>query len=382
MSMRARSKRTTFNISPYAVVDSVLAGIVLLLTLFGVIMVYNTSVIVAFEQFGDKFWFLKNQGLWAIVGIAAGFVVSNIDYHYWKKVAFPAIVGTIVLLVLVFIPGFSNEIYGARQRLYIPGVPFFDSISIQPSEIAKLSTVIYLSALFSMDQKKRSRTGAFLGILGLMLLLTALEPDLGNAILIASTAFIVYFASGAPMLYLALIGGSGVVGSLLYAFSSDYRRERIFTFLNPLLDPQGVSYQITQIFIALGSGGLLGLGLGGSRQKYQYIPEVTTDSIFAVIGEELGFVGAVLIVSALAFIVWRGINIAQKAPDNFGKLVAIGITATIASQAIVNLGGMVGIIPLTGVPLPFISYGGTSLTILLVSVGILLNISRQQATDT
>ncbi len=376
--MRAKLKRTTFRVTSYSIVDYVLAGVVLVLTLFGVIMVYNTSVIVAFEQFGDKFWFLKNQGVWASIGIATGFIVSNIDYHALKKIAFPALVVTIVLLMFVFLPGFSQEVYGATQRLYIPGIPFIGSISVQPSEIAKLTLVIYLAALFEAKQKIKSPNRIFFGVSGAILLLTALEPDLGNAILIASTALIVYFASGAPLLTLFMVGGIGAFSALLYAFSSDYRRERIFTFLNPLIDPQGVSYQISQIFIALGSGGLLGLGLGASRQKYQYIPEVTTDSIFAVIGEELGFVGAILIIAALCFIVWRGISIAQKAPDEFGRLLAIGITATIASQAIVNLGGMAGLIPLTGVPLPFISYGGTSLTLLLISVGILLNISRQQ----
>ncbi|NCS32306.1 putative lipid II flippase FtsW [bacterium] len=373
--MPVRSKKNSFKIRTFAVTDYVLAGVVLALTLFGVFMVYNTSVVVAFEEFGDKFWFLKNQSIWAFIGIVGAFIVSNIDYHVLKKIAFPLIVLTIILLLVVLLPGFSQEVYGAKQRLYIP-VPFLQSISVQPSEIAKLSIVIYLAALFDKDIRRGLPHKPFLVVVGTILLLTALEPDLGNAILISVTALMVYFVAGASLFWISLAGISGAVSAVIYALSSDYRRQRIFTFLDPLADPQGVSYQITQIFIALGSGGILGLGLGSSRQKYEYIPEVTTDSIFAIIGEELGFIGAILVIGALAFVIWRGITIAQRASDPFGKFLAVGITTTIAFQTLVNLGGMVGLMPLTGVPLPFISYGGTSLTLLLVSVGILINISR------
>lgn len=355
--------------------DYVMALTVIALTVFGVVMVYNTSVIVAFEEFGDRFWFLKRQAVWAILGITAGFVVSGVNYHWWKKVAFPGIVVSVILLVLVFIPGFSNEVYGARQRLVVP----FLNVFLQPAEIAKVALIVYLAALFDSAKQARQKYfphKEFFMILVLIGGLVALEPDLGGALLIFASAFSVYFMAGAPLFYLLFIGIAGSLAAIGYTFSSNYRMQRVLTFLNPTSDPQGVSYQITQILIALGSGGLLGVGLGNSRQKYQYIPEVTTDSIFAILGEELGLLGALLIIGALAFIIWRGFSIGAQAKDEFGKLLAVGITANIGFQTVVNLGGMVGLLPLTGVPLPFISYGGSSLTILLISVGILLNISR------
>lgn len=371
-------KRLNYKHIPLA--DYVLAGVVLGLTLFGILMVYNTGVVVAFEEFGDQLWFLKNQSMWAILGISIGFVVSGVDYRIWKHVGFSLVVISIVLLVLVLIPGFSDEVYGARQRLILPGVSLLQYISVQPSELVKLALIIYLASLFSASRKetksKKFPHLPFLIVTSLSAGLTALEPDLGGALLIAGTAFVIYFTAGAPIISVVSLSSLAILAAVTYTFSSEYRRQRILTFLNPLQDPQGISYQIIQILIALGSGGFLGLGLGNSRQKFLYIPEVTTDSIFAIIGEELGFVGAIIITGALFFIVWRGLSIAEQAKDKFGQLLAIGISTNIGIQGVVNLGGMVGLLPLTGVPLPFISYGGSSLTLLLVSVGILLSISR------
>jgi cell division protein FtsW len=365
--------------------DYLLALVTIGLTLFGLLMIYDTSVVVAFEQFNDKFWFLKNQAVWALIGVTGGFILSNINYRTWYQLSSILILITIGMLILVLIPGFSNEVYGAKQRLIIPGIPVLNSIFIQPSEVAKLTLSMYLAGLLSStktDKKRRKPIGnklphlQFFLITGIIVALIALEPDLGNAVLIMGTVFIIYFAAGVNVATLAGVTLVGFIMALLYAFSSDYRRQRIFTFLNPSRDPQGVSYQISQILIALGSGGLFGLGLGNSRQKYQYIPEVTTDSIFAIIGEELGLIGALAVIGALFFIIWRGYKIAEETEDRFGWLLAIGLTSNIAIQAFVNLAGMVGLLPLTGVPLPFISYGGTSLTLLLCSIGILLNISR------
>ncbi|MCA9392126.1 putative lipid II flippase FtsW [candidate division WWE3 bacterium] len=373
-----KSSRIANRIVNFSPGDYVLAGVVLVLTIFGVVMVYNTGLVVAFEQFGDKYWFFKNQSLWAVLGIIGGFIVSNLNHEVWKRLGVWLFVISVIMLLLVLIPGFSPQVYGAKQRLVIPGVPFLDRLSIQPSELVKLSLIIYLSALFVKEkaEKKAFPYMQFLVVLGVVAGLTAVEPDLGNAILITSSALVVFFAAGANVFVFMGILAVGLVSALLYALSSEYRRQRILTFLNPLSGTSSVSYHITQIFIALGSGGFLGLGLGNSRQKYQYIPEVTTDSIFAIIGEELGFVGAVLVIAALVFIIWRGFKIASECKDEFGRLLALGVTANIGFQAIVNLGGMVGIMPFTGVPLPFISYGGTSLTLLLISVGILLSISR------
>lgn len=368
--------------------DYLLAGLVLGLTLFGVLMVYNTSVIVAHEEFGDKFWFLKNQGLWAIVGITGGYIVSNIDYHYWKRWARIFYYISIILLVLVILPGFSSEVYGAKSRLSFPlGLPFLEHLSIQPSELAKFTTVLYLAYYFSenIQQKTKAKTEQkllqtvvpFLSIIGLVIGLIMLQPDLGTALILGASSMLVYFLSGAPLVDILVVTAIGSVGALGFAFSSSYRRDRILAFLNPASDTQGISYHINQILIALGSGGLLGFGLGHSRQKYQYLPEVTTDSIFAVIGEELGFIGASLVIIAFIILIWRGMDIVERCEDQFGKLLAAGILSIILIQTIVNLTSMVAFAPLTGVPLPFISYGGSSLTMLLVGIGILLNISKE-----
>lgn len=357
--------------------DYPLGVLVLILSLFGLIMIYDVSVVLAFEEFGDKFWFLKNQAVWLMIGIGGGYLVSQINYHVWKRLAFPLLVATLVLLVLVLIPQLSTEVYGARTRLAFPtGIPLLSHLNIQPSELAKLSLVVYLAALFSEREKYLLQ---FLAIMGVVEGLVMLQPDLGNALLIAASSMLVYFASGAGILEVASIAAIGILVAIGLAFSSDYRRNRLLAFLDPNSDPQGITYQINQILIALGSGGLLGLGLGHSRQKFQYLPEVTTDSIFAIIGEELGLIGALVVLGALMLVVWRGIKIWKEANDDFGKMLAAGITGIIGFQVLVNLGGMTGLLPLTGVPLPFISYGGSSLTITLVSVGILLNVSRESS---
>ncbi len=374
--------------------DYVLALLVIGLTLFGVMMVYNTSVIVAHESFGDKFWFLKNQGMWAMLGIAGGYFVSNIDYHRWRNWARPLYFITILLLVLVLIPGLSAEVYGARSRLSFPtGIPILGHISIQPSEVAKFSIVLYLATWLSGNTQKTTKAklrntkqsstkplstvGPFLTIVGLVIGLVMLQPDLGTSMIIAGSALLVYFVAGVPMIDLVVVGLVIIAGALGFTFSSEYRRNRVLTFLDPQQRSSDISYHINQVMIALGSGGLLGLGLGHSRQKYQYLPEVTADSIFAIIGEELGFVGAILVLAAFLVIIWRGFEIVERCEDTFGKLLAAGIIAIISVQAFINLTSMVAIAPLTGVPLPFISYGGSSLTMMLVSIGVLLNISKQ-----
>ncbi len=383
----AKSPRTTKTAYHMARPDYVLGLLVLGLTLFGVLMVYNTGVVVAHEEFGDKFWFLKNQSLWALIGISGGYVVSNIHYSRWKSWAKPLYLISVALLILVLIPGLSPEIYGARRRLSFPvGLPFLGHLSVQPSEMAKFTVVLYLASwlptLIPQGKGKGTKPPVlkaimpFLGTLGLILGLIMLQPDLGTSLIIGGSAMMVYFLSGVPLTGVLMVALLGVIGAAGFAFSSEYRRNRIFTFLNPAEDTLSLSYHINQIFIALGSGGLLGVGLGHSRQKYQYLPEVTTDSIFAVIGEELGFLGASLVIVAFVVIIWRGFEIIKGCEDPFGRLLATGIVSIISVQAFLNLMSMVSLIPLTGVPLPFISYGGSSLTMLLIEVGILLNISK------
>lgn len=351
--------------------DWVLVGVVLGLTAFGVIMVGNASVVEAARDFGDQLHFLKLQFRWSLIGLAAFFLTAKIDYHRLKVLAIPLLIWCLVSLVVVLIPGFGSEVLGARRWL---GIGF---LRYQPAELAKLALVIYLATLLSA----RKVTWPFLVLIGLVIGLIMLEPDLGTTVIVGTTALIVYFVSGAPLWLMGLIGSTGVLAGLSLILSSSYRRERLMTFLDPERDPLGASYHIHQILLALGSGGVMGLGLGQSRQKYQFLPEVTTDSIFAVIAEELGFLGGSAIIIAFLIIIWRGIGIAKGAPDEFGRLLAVGLTAWFGSQALINLAAMVALVPLTGVPLPFISYGGSSLVLALTGAGILVNISKQRVVE-
>ncbi|MCX6726002.1 MAG: putative lipid II flippase FtsW [Candidatus Shapirobacteria bacterium] len=366
MLKRSKSKVTLKNSvsSP----DWFLVSLVLGLTIFGIIMVGSASVVEAFRDFGNKLHYLRLQAIWAAFGFLAFCFLSFFDYHHLKKFAFPLMVFSFICLILVLIPGIGTKIMGARRWLPLG---FF---GFQPAELTKLTFILYLALFFS----NRRKFWSFLFLLGILLFLIMLEPDLGTAVILSATALVVYFVSGAPLLLLAGIGLAGVLGGAGLIFSSSYRRERLMTFLNPSQDPLGASYHIRQILIAIGSGGLFGVGLGQSRQKYEYLPEVTTDSIFAVIAEELGFIGSLALVIIFLMLVWRGMKIAKEAPDEFGKLLAVGITSWIGFQALVNLSAMVAIVPLTGVPLPFISYGGSSLVLCLAGMGILANIARQK----
>ncbi len=342
---------------------------VVLLSLFGLVMVYDSSVAIAIRDFSNQYYFVREQAKWLILGSIACFIFSIIDYHVWRKFALPLLLATIVLLLAVFIPGVGVYALGARRWINM------GLFVLQPAELAKLVLVIYLSAWFSQPEKKR--LGAFLLLVGAVVGLVLIEPDLGTSVIILGIAFVLYFLSGASayqFLLLFPILTSIIVG---LAVVSPYRFRRLTTFLNSELDPQGASYQIRQILLGLGSGGLFGVGLGRSRQKYEYLPEANTDSIFAIIGEEIGFIGAVAVILMFLFVVWRGFRIAKRAPDLFGRMLALGISSWIAIQTSINLASAVALIPFTGVPLPLLSYGGSSLIILLSAIGIVLNISRQ-----
>jgi len=351
--------------------DWFLISLVLGLTVFGIIMVGNASVVEAFRDFGDKFYYLRQQLIWAGLGLLAFLVFSFFDYRRLRKVALPLMFFSLVSLILVLIPAIGIKSLGARRWLPLG---FF---SFQPAELTKLAFVLYLSSFFASKRK----LWPFLFVLAVLLVLVMMEPDLGTAVILAATGLIVYFVSGGPLLWISLVGLVGLGGGAGLIFFSPYRRERLLTFLNPARDPLGASYHIRQILIAIGSGGLFGVGLGQSRQKYEYLPEATTDSIFAVIAEELGFVGAICILAIFLLIIWRGIRIAKEAPDDFGRLLAVGIISWIGFQSLVNLSAMVAIVPLTGVPLPFISYGGSSLVLSLTAMGILVNISKQRIVE-
>lgn len=350
--------------------DRWLVGVVLMLALFGVLMVYDSSVAIAIRDFGDQYYYAKEQLKWLGIGIVAMAVLSRIDYHRWYALALPALVGAMVLLMAVFIPGFGVRALGAHRWLN------FGVFILQPAELAKLVLILYLAAWFTSREK--GRFGAFLLLTGTIFGLVIAEPDLGTGIILVAIALVMYFLSGASIKHFAILIPVVVIGIALLAISSPYRFARLTTFFNPESDPLGASYQIRQVLLALGSGGWTGIGIGKSRQKYEYLPEANTDSIFAIIGEEVGFFGVTLVIAAFAFLVWRVLRIAGRAPDTFGKLLAGGIGAWIGIQSALNIGAMAALIPLTGIPLPLISYGGSSLVILLAATGIVLNMSRQR----
>ncbi|OGG11337.1 cell division protein FtsW [Candidatus Gottesmanbacteria bacterium RBG_13_45_10] len=344
---------------------------VILLSLFGILMVYDSSVAIAIRDFSDQYYFVKEQLKWLVVGYVAFGIFSFLDYRLWYKFALPMLIGSLVLLLAVFIPGLGVRALGAHRWIN------FGFFVLQPAELAKLVLVMYLSAWFSTHEKRR--LAAFILLLGMMVGLVLLEPDLGTGTILLSIAILLYFFSGAPIYHFLLLipillGSVGVL-----AIISPYRMQRMLTFLNPQHDPLGASYQIRQVLLSLGSGGWFGVGIGQSRQKYEYLPEANTDSIFAIIGEEVGFIGAAATILLFLFIVWRGFRIAKRTSDPFGRLLALGISSWIAVQTAINLCAMVALIPLTGVPLPFVSYGGSSLIIILVAAGILANISKNRS---
>ncbi len=341
-----------------------------LLVIIGLVIVYDASVVQAYKDFGDKYLYIRQQIIWVALGFLALVFFNYFDYRHLKKISGILFLGSIFLLLGVFIPGLGLSVGGAHRWLKLG---FF---SIQPTEIVKLTAIIFLSAVF----EKKLNTSLFVLVVGIgAFIIGFLQKDLGSTTVFFLTCLSLYIIAGAPLKYFLTLAPLSILGFIVFALSSTYRKQRILAFLDPFTDPQGYSYHISQILIALGSGGLLGLGIGQSRQKFEYIPEVTTDSIFAIVGEELGFLGAVVLILALSYLIYRGFRIAEDSSDKFGKFLAFGLTAWLGIQTIVNLAAMVSLIPLTGVPLPFISYGGSALLVNLVAIGILLNISRQSA---
>ncbi|MCL5970788.1 MAG: putative lipid II flippase FtsW [Patescibacteria group bacterium] len=365
--MKSKQKKLTL-LKQYQRFDGLLLIIIIALCLFGLLMIYDASSVSALADFGDKMYYVKEQIKWLFIGLVGLFIGSAVNYRQWYKLSVPLLLITLILLLTVFIPGLGIAAYGAKRWIN------FRFLVLQPAELAKLSLIIYLAAWLS--NKEKGRFLAFLALMGLLLCFVILEPDLGTAFIIGIISLIIYFISGAPLMQLFIIIPVGVGLSIIAALTSSYRLKRIVTFLDPSKDPLGASYHIRQVLLALGSGGLLGLGLGQSRQKYAYLPEATTDSIFAIIGEEIGFVGSLILIAAFLFILYRCFKIALAAPDKFGYLLGMGITFWLGIQVLVNLSAMVTLLPLTGVPLPFISYGGSGLVVALFATGIILNISK------
>ena len=355
--------------------DYKLIGVTALILLIGLVILSSASSALGYEKFQDTFYYLKRQVLFGLIpGVIALIVFSRINYHAWRKVSTWLLIGSIGLLLAVFIPGLGAEFGGSRSWIVIGG------FSLQPSEIVKLTFLIYLAVW--LERRARgihdlfSGLIPFISIVGIIAVLVILQPDIGTLSIILVMAFIVYFAAGAPWKHLFALGAGGAAALFALIKLAPYRALRLMTFLNPELDTQGAGYHLKQSLLAIGSGGLFGLGLGQSRQKFAYLPEAAGDSIFAIAAEELGFFVSVAIVLLFAYFVYRGIKIAQFAPDVLGRLLGAGIIGWIGWQAFVNIGAMVGLLPLTGIPLPLISHGGTALATSLAGIGILINISK------
>jgi len=347
--------------------DRLLAGLIVVLSVFGVLMVYDSSVALALRDFSDQYYYIHEQLKWLIIGIAGFLVASRVPYKTWYALALPFLMIILTLLVAVFIPGIGVNAQGAHRWINL------GFMNVQPAEIAKFVIIIYLSAWFSNPEK--NRFGAFLLLLLAVVGLIMLEPDLGTSVIILVIALSLYFFSNSNIQHFLFIVPAFLGLVVLLAVVSPYRAARIKTFFDPQHDPLGSSYQMRQVLLALGSGGWSGVGIGRSRQKYEYLPEANTDSIFAIIGEEIGFIGASAVVILFLGILWRCFRIAGKAPDTFSRLFVLGVAMWIGTQTLINLGAMVALIPLTGVPLPFVSYGGSSLIMLLIATGIVVNIS-------
>jgi cell division protein FtsW len=354
--------------------DMWLFGVVVMLLSIGVVMVYSASAIMAADRFHDPYLFLKKQLFWALLGSLGLLGVLRIDYRRLERLQWPILITAGVLLVLVLVPPFAQPINGTRRWLRLGPVSF------QPAELAKLGLVIYLAAYLG---RRHDGLASFwrgllppLGVTGVLALLVLAQPDLGSCLTLIIVTFGLLFLAGGRMPHLALLVALALPVLIFVVQLAPYRLRRITTFVDPWADPRGGGFQIIQSWLALGSGGLLGRGIGESKQKLFYLPESHTDFIFAVIGEELGFLGALALLALFVVLIWRGLRAGVRAPDAFGAYLALGITILIATQTFVNLGVVTGSLPTKGLPLPFISFGGSSLLMTMLSAGVLLNISQ------
>ena len=343
---------------------------------FGLVMILSASSVSSYTQYGSSFMFFQRQVIWAIIGVAAMFVASRIDYHRWRGLGWIVLLATIGALVLVLHPSFGTRVGGSSRWLG------FGSFRIQPSEIAKLALLLVAADVVVRKNGRMTTLREVILPLGVLVAIVAglimLQPDLGTTLIVAAIVFVVIFVGGVPLPLIAGLGVVGLLGAGGMALAEGYRRARIFAFLNPFADPLNSGYQAVQSLIALGSGGFFGVGLGASRQKWLYVPNAHTDFIFAILGEELGLIGTMMVIGLFVGFAYIGVRTARRAPDAFGRLVAVGVTTWIVGQAIVNMGAVTGLLPITGVPLPLVSFGGSALVVSLIGIGILANIARQE----
>ena len=345
-----------------------------LLTLIGLIIMFSASGVMAETRYGDSTFFLKRQSLWLVSGLVALHWVAQQDYNVWRTLTPYGLVLTFVLLVLVLLPFLGTQVNGARRWFRLAG------FSIQPGEIAKLAVVLYLASfLVRKEQDLVMFTRGVLApmaVVGLFAGLLLLEPDMGTAVVLMLLLFGLLFLGGARLPHLLLLGLALLVAAYLLIMQSDYRRRRLLNFLDPWKDSADTGFQLTQSFVALGNGGWFGVGLGEGRQKLFFLPEAHTDFVLALVGEELGFLGTGLLIALFAILIVKGFKIAGQAPDAFGRHLACGITLLVGIQVLINMSVVSGLLPTKGLTLPFVSYGGSSLIMSLVAMGILLSISR------
>ncbi|MGH2735500.1 MAG: putative lipid II flippase FtsW [Actinomycetota bacterium] len=359
-----------------------LSTTILSLVVLGIIMILSASSVHSFASYGSSFVFFKKQILSVVLGLIAFLVASRTDYRRLHGAGYLLLPAVVLMLIAVLIPGVGTSAGGSAR--WIP-LGFTD---FQPSELAKFALVMFTADVFSRKEESTfqefSHTAMpILPAVGLLAALVIMQPDLGTTMLLGFIAFGMLFVAGAPLRHIAPIGLAGGSLALLAGVIEPYRRERILSFMDPWKDPLDAGYQAIQSMIALGSGGLFGVGLGASRQKWSYIPNAHTDFIYAILGEEMGLLGTFVVLGLFLFLAYLGVRAARRAPDRFGMLMAAGVTIWITMQALVNMGAVTSSLPITGVPLPLVSFGGTSLVISLAAMGVLVNISRAaEATST
>lgn len=361
-------------------IDIELLIVVITLLASGIVMVFSASSVYAYYNYdGDSYYVLKRQLAWAFLGLIAMTFMANYKYHRLQKFAVPLLIVSGILLLLVFVPGIGIKVNDSLRWIGTK------SMRLQPSELAKISIIIFLASGLSKrkDVLKYFVKGLlpYLTVVGAIAGLILIEPHLSSAAIIVIVGAVILFVAGAKISHFLGLSVLGLAAIATAIAIEPYRLDRIQTYMNPWLDRLGEGYQITQSLMAIGSGGLVGLGLGMSRQKQLYLPEAHNDFVFSIIGEELGFLGATMVILLFLIFIWKGIKVAVHAPDMFGSLLATGITSLIAIQAMINIAVVTASIPNTGQPLPFFSYGGSSMVFLLASVGILLNISRYSKYD-
>ncbi|MBI3396918.1 putative lipid II flippase FtsW [Candidatus Woesebacteria bacterium] len=346
--------------------DSKLLYLILILVALGLIAVADASAPQAINNFNDKFFYFKQQILWAGIGLVGMTIVSKIHYSFWEKVAKPLFFASLIPLLIVLIPGVGSSLLGARRWIIL------GPMSFQPSELVKLTLAIYLAKVAKSNKSMSSYVIPIAIVAGLIMM----QPDLGTTLIVGIETLSQLFIAGVSLISFLGIIGISILGGLVLSLTSAYRRERLLGFFKLSHDPLGSSYHIRQVLFALGSGGLLGVGLGASRQKYLFLPEAAGDSIFSVIAEEVGFVGSAILIAIFVYYLILGFKIIKNSSDKFSQVLSTGIVAWIIGQTFLNIGSMTSLVPLTGVPLPFFSYGGTALVTILVANGILLNISK------